>query len=205
MGFLGFTATFLGSLFSDDAPKFDYYVLALSWSPSFCERVQYDAIQCEEAGRTFVTHGLWPQYEEGWPEYCDTAARDPSRNETRAETDLFGSGDAAWYQWKKHGRCSGLEPEDYFAANRKAYEAFTIPPVLEKLTKDIRIDPGVVEEAVLEVNPQLSADQVTITCKSNMIAEVRLCLTKDLEPRRCGDDVIRDCTQSGVRMPGISH
>jgi len=33
-----------------------------------------------------------------------------------------------------------------------------------------------------------------ITCKDTRIQEARICLTKDLEPRRCGADVIRDCT-----------
>ena len=51
----------------------------------------------------------------------------------------------------------------------------------------------VVEGAFLEANPGLKPDQITVTCRDGMIQEVRLCLTKDLAPRRCGADVIRDC------------
>jgi ribonuclease T2 len=29
---------------------------------------------------------------------------------------------------------------------------------------------------------------------------VRLCLTRDLEPRVCGDDVVRDCTLEGALL-----
>ena len=35
--------------------------------------------------------------------------------------DIMGSGGSAWHQWKKHGRCSGLSPDDFFALSREAY------------------------------------------------------------------------------------
>ena len=54
--------------------QFDFYVLALSWSPSFCEasgeRGTPPRQQCGERPYSFVVHGLWPQYEKGFPEYC---------------------------------------------------------------------------------------------------------------------------------------
>ena len=52
--------------------QFDYYVLALSWSPSYCagEAGQNDQQQCAPGRRfAFVVHGLWPQYNKGWPEF----------------------------------------------------------------------------------------------------------------------------------------
>jgi ribonuclease T2 len=61
------------------APKsgvFDYFVLALSWSPTYCasDAGQNDASQCSPGRRfAFVVHGLWPQHTSGWPEYCDTS------------------------------------------------------------------------------------------------------------------------------------
>ena len=57
--------------------EFDYYVLSLSWSPSFCEEAQErgnggrSQQQCGGRPFSFVVHGLWPQYERGYPEYCD--------------------------------------------------------------------------------------------------------------------------------------
>src|SRR5215470_7016408 len=46
------------------AGQFDYYVLALSWSPSFCEIATGNARrqQCGVRPFSFVVHGLWPQY-----------------------------------------------------------------------------------------------------------------------------------------------
>src|ERR1700729_2986492 len=61
--------------------KFDYYVLSLSWSPSFCAanaerpsaRSKPDP-QCGPRPYSFVVHGLWPQYERGFPEFCQVPA-----------------------------------------------------------------------------------------------------------------------------------
>jgi ribonuclease T2 len=45
--------------------QFDYYVLSLSWSPSFCEasgeRGAPPQQQCGARAYSFVVHGLWPQ------------------------------------------------------------------------------------------------------------------------------------------------
>lgn len=190
----------------EKAGDFDYYVMALSWSPTWCalEGDRRGSPQCDaEADFGWVLHGLWPQYENGWPSYCPTNARNPSRADTRDEADLFGSSGNAWHQWNKHGRCSGLLPDDYYALAREAYGRVTRPELLRKLKDPIRVPAKVIEQAFLEDNPQLTADQITITCKSGRIQEARICLTRDLEPRRCGADVIRDCTMSDALLDPI--
>lgn len=180
----------------EPAGEFDYFVMALSWSPTWCalEGDRRGSPQCDpKADNGWVLHGLWPQYEAGWPSYCPTGARNPSRADTRDEADLFGSPGNAWHQWNKHGRCSGLTAEDYYRLSREAFGRVTRPGIFRKLEDPIRLPASVVEQAFLEENPQLTADQITITCKSGRIQEARICLTRDLEPRRCGIDVIRDC------------
>jgi ribonuclease T2 len=187
------------------AGDFDYYVMSLSWSANWCalEGDGRNDPQCDAGrGLTFVLHGLWPQYEDGWPSYCRTSARDPSRGETAAMADVFGGAGLAFYQWKKHGRCAGLSPQDYYATARKARAGIVIPDVFTQLDEQVALPASVVEDAFLEANPGLARDQITITCDGDMIQEARLCLTKDLEPRRCGVDVIRDCRlQDAVMEP----
>jgi len=182
---------------ADGAPAgvFDYYVLALSWSPSFCalEGAARDNPQCDRP-LGWVLHGLWPQFERGWPSDCPSSVRNPSRAETSAMADIMGSGGSAWHQWKKHGRCSGLSATDYFALARLAFERVQRPDVLRRLDRAVTLPAAVIEEAFLEANPDWDADMVTITCKAGRIQEARLCLTRTLEPRRCGADVVRDCT-----------
>lgn len=188
------------------AGDFDYFVLSLGWSPTWCA-LKGDARQddqCDDRhAYSFTLHGLWPQYEDGWPSYCRTTARDPSRAETAAMTDIMGSDGLAWHQWKKHGRCSGLSAADYFALARRGYGAVTIPEVFLRLDRDLRLPASVVEEAFLEANPGLEPDQITITCEGGMIQEARLCLTRDLLPRICGADVIRDCRMQDAVMEAV--
>ncbi|MCP3881313.1 MAG: ribonuclease T, partial [Sulfitobacter sp.] len=92
------------------------------------------------------------------------------------------------------GNCTGLSATGYFDLSRQAYDAVTRPAVFRKVTGDIRLPASVVEEAFLKANPTMEADGVTVTCKSGYIQEVRLCLSKTLEPVPCGRDVIKDCT-----------
>lgn len=176
----------------DRAGEFDYYVLALSWQPTWCALEGEGSDQCDRpAGWTL--HGLWPQYERGWPSDCRTTARDPSRAETAAMADIMGSGGLAWYQWRKHGRCAGLDPADYFALARRAYDGVTRPAVLRGLDEPVRLPAEVVEEAFLRDNPGLTDAGLTVTCKSGHVQEVRICLTRDLAPRDCAADIRRDC------------
>jgi len=186
------------------AGDFDYYVLALSWSPNWCA-LEGDARDAEQCGEDFgwIVHGLWPQYEDGWPAYCPTVERSPSRSVTGAQADVFGAGGAAWYQWKKHGVCSGLAADDYYALAREAYARVNRPEVLRKLDRAVRLPAKVIEDAFLQANPDWSADMVTITCKSGHIQEARICLTRSLEPRKCGEDVVRDCTMSDALLQPI--
>lgn len=184
----------IASAEGEPAGEFDYYVLSLSWSPTFCA-LEGDARgnpQCERA-LGWVLHGLWPQYETGWPSFCPTWRRAPSRADTAAMADIMGSAGSAWHQWKKHGTCTGLSSDDYFALARRAYYTIARPPVFRKLDKPVTLPAKLVEEAFLGANPDLAADMITITCKSSRIQEARICLTRDLEPRICGADVIRDC------------
>jgi Ribonuclease I len=188
----------------EQAGDFDYYVLSLSWSPTWCA-LEGDARNSPQCDQDFgwVLHGLWPQYERGWPSYCNTTAHDPSKRETAAMADIMGTSGAAWYQWKKHGRCSGLSSRDFFDLSRLAYEKITRPEVFRKLRDDVKLPASVIEEAFLRDNPDLDANEITVTCKSSRIQEVRICLTRDLEPRRCGADTIRDCTLDNALLQSI--
>lgn len=179
------------------AGVFDYYVLSLSWSPNWCA-LEGDARGSEQCAprhdHGWILHGLWPQYERGYPEYCKTSARAPSRRMTREMADVMGTSGLAWHQWKKHGTCSGLSAPIYYAVSREAYARVTRPEVFRKLDKPVRLPASVVEEAFLQSNPDLEAKGITITCKAGHIQEARICLTRDLSPRTCGADVLLDCS-----------
>lgn len=190
----------------EKAGDFDFYVLALSWSPSWCE-LEGDARRSPQCNPShdygFVLHGLWPQYESGWPSDCRSSFRDPSRGETGDMADIMGSSGSAWHQWKKHGRCSGLSAEDYFAKARQAYAMIRRPDIFRRLPKTYELPPKVIEEAFIDANENLLPDGVTVTCKAGMVQEVRICLTRDLEPRICSNETVRDCGARKILMSPI--
>lgn len=187
----------------DRAGAFDYYVLSLSWSANWCA-LEGDARNAPQCGADkdidWVLHGLWPQYERGYPVDCPSNQRPPTRTETGAMADIMGTSGLAWYQWRKHGVCAGLPPQDYFRLARQAYERVTRPEILRRLTTDVTLPAAVIEDAFLQSNPRLAADQITITCKDGHIQEARICLTRDLEFRDCGADVVRDCAMTNARF-----
>lgn len=186
--------------------EFDYYVMSLSWSPSWCAGTgdARGAQQCATGRKVdFVLHGLWPQNERGWPSNCRTQERDPSRRESAAMADMMGSGGLAWYQWQKHGRCSGLSARAYYDLSRKAFGSIELPRYFVDLEKDISISPELIEEAFIEANPTMTPDGITVTCKGDMLQEVRICLTKDLQPRDCAPDSREDCALDKVIMEKV--
>lgn len=187
----------------DRAGEFDYYVMALSWSANWCA-IEGDARsspQCDEsADFDWILHGLWPQYDTGFPAGCPTSMRPPSRSDTAAMADIMGSSGLAWHQWRKHGVCSGLTSDDYFALSRLAFEKIARPEVLRRLDRRVTLPATLIEEAFIADNPDLSADQVTITCRAGYIQEARICLTRDLEFRDCGRDVVTDCALGNAQF-----
>jgi ribonuclease T2 len=187
------------------AGAFDYYVMSLSWSPNWCA-LEGDARKSEQCDDRhdfgWTLHGLWPQHERGWPTFCRANEATPSRTMTGAMADIMGTQGLAWYQWKKHGKCSGLSAQKYYRLAREAFGSIKKPEILRKLDHTVQLPASVIEDAFLEANPTLLRDQITITCQGNYIQEARICLTKDLKLRRCGADVLRDCTlQKAIFTP----
>src|SRR5262245_33346227 len=148
--------------------QFDYYVLALSWSPSFCEAQRERATaraqdrQCGGRPFSFVVHGLWPQYERGFPSYCQVPAPRLNRAIVGSMLDLMPSPRLIFHEWDQHGTCSGLSPRAYFDDVRKARAAVKIPSEYVKLESSASVMPREVAEAFLKANPGLSPRAISV-------------------------------------------
>lgn len=190
----------------EKAGAFDYYVVALSWSPNWCE-LEGDARnspQCDAAeDHGWILHGLWPQMTQSFPSYCRSTYRMPSKSMTANMADIMGTSRLAWHQWRKHGVCSGLSPSDYYALSRAAYARINRPAVFRKLERDVKLPTAVVEDAFLKANPDMEPGGITITCKQGHIQEARICLSRDLQPVQCGRDVVHDCTMTDALFTPI--
>lgn len=188
--------------------EFDFYVLSLSWSPSFCEAASErgnsgrSQTQCERPF-SFVVHGLWPQYERGFPEYCQRPSPRLDRNIMSSMLDLMPSPGLIFNEWDKHGTCSGLVARAYFENIRKARAAVKIPEEFLQLSQPKSISPDALEAAFIKVNPGLSSSAISITCTSRRLSEVRLCMSKDLQFRACEEIDRRACRRDEVVMPPV--
>jgi ribonuclease T2 len=185
--------------------QFDFYVLSLSWSPSFCEaageRGTPPQQQCAARPYSFVVHGLWPQYEHGFPEFCQVPAPRIDRSIVSTMLDLMPAPRLIFQQWDKHGTCSGLAPTAYFETVRKARALVKIPAEFVGLKEMLTVTPDEVEEAFVNANPGLTRDAVSVTCDSRRLSEVRICVGKDFRFRACPDIDARACRRDKVVMP----
>ena len=212
---LAFTFVFLAGMASaqdrrQNAPgEFDFYVLSLSWSPSFCEAAaergnsgRRPQVQCERP-YSFVVHGLWPQYERGFPEYCQRPAPRLDRNIMTSMLDLMPAPGLIFNEWDKHGTCSGLGARAYFESVRKARAAVKIPEEFLQLSEQKTIAPADLEAAFIKVNPGLSSEAISVICSSRRLSEVRVCLSKDMQFRACDEIDRRACRRDEVVMPPV--
>ncbi|WP_065753455.1 ribonuclease T2 family protein [Bradyrhizobium paxllaeri] len=188
--------------------EFDFYVLALSWSPSFCEAAAErgnsgrSQVQCSRP-YSFVVHGLWPQYERGFPEYCQRPSPRLDRNVMTSMLDLMPAPGLIFNEWDKHGTCSGLGARAYFESVRKARAAVKIPEEFLDLSEQKTIAPGDIETAFIKINPGLSSSAISVVCSSRRLSEVRICLSKDMQFRACDEIDRRACRRDEVVMPPV--
>lgn len=191
------------------AGEFDFYVLSLSWSPSFCESATERGTgrapqqQCGERPYSFVVHGLWPQYEKGYPEYCQVPAPRLDRGIVSSMLDLMPATQLIFHEWDRHGTCSGLSARAYFDTVRKARAVVKIPEAYLEPKAPLSVTPDEVIEAFVKANPGLTTDAISIDCDSKRLREVRLCLSKELGFVGCAETKRRSCRRDHLVMPPV--
>ncbi|HET9902909.1 MAG TPA: ribonuclease T2 [Xanthobacteraceae bacterium] len=204
-GVAGFHAAAAQDARQNTPGAFDFYVLALSWSPSFCaasgERAPKQ--QCGARPYSFVVHGLWPQYEKGYPEFCQVPAPRLNRHIVASMLDLMPAPRLIFNEWDKHGTCSGLSPDAYFETVRKARAVVKIPPLYLDPQTPLTLAPDEVEEAFVAVNPGLPRDGIAVQCDRTRLREVRVCLTKALGFRSCPEIDRRACRRERISLPPV--
>lgn len=184
---------------------FDFYVLSLSWSPSWC--LENDpsgrSMQCDpDNNHGFIVHGLWPQNEQGYPEFCRTQESDRVPDALgQTLFDIMPSMGLIGHEWRKHGSCSGLSQKDYFTVLRAAREKVVIPPALQSVGSDQRTNATQIEMSLTSTNPGLRTDALAVTCASGRVDEVRICFNKDLSFRTCGEIDRAGCKVKSLELP----
>jgi ribonuclease T2 len=192
----------------DQAGDFDFYVLALSIAPSFCDLTGYRThkAQCQNPSDAdfratpLTIHGLWPNRRNtsarDQPQSCSSAALPRLSDGLFADLKRYMPGIAdhlQQHEWSRHGVCSGLDAEAYFArivALAKAANS-TIGTVMKD--KDLFGKPMAVTaliDAVAAKNADLG-DALQVDCQfarrgpeggpsRAYVGEIRVLIPKDL-------------------------
>lgn len=194
---------------SSSKHPFKHYVLALSWSSTYCllNASSMGAPQCKPDKYNFIVHGLWPQPSNKEKinqdlVFCDTS-KEVSGQIIEKTFSIMPSTRLIQHSWRKHGSCSGLSPQEYFSQIKSLYKEFNIKSLefnpddvvqinLKKLYKDIarqtNIDP----------------DHFSITCQGRLLKEVRICMDRSFKPTSCKKVLKnRGCTLKSVYIPDV--
>lgn len=186
--------------------RFDYYVLSLSWSPSYCANAgeRADPTQCRRGKPLgFIVHGLWPQYDKGWPEDCQHPAPRVPEATLTGMLDLMPGRGLVLHEWRKHGTCSGLDPDAYFDAVRSAFGKVVVPGQFRALHRPMTTSAREVENAFRVANPGLAPDMIAVGCQRGRVSEVRICMDRSLGFTSCPAVDRRACRAGTIVMPPL--
>ena len=170
------------------AGDFDYYVLALSWSPDYCASANRpEKLQCQDNRFGFVAHGLWPQYRSGhnrpvegdWPQYC-APTQPPPMEVQRKHLCRLPSSRLIACQWAKHGSCGDFGDgaagaARYLDAIATAMDRIKLPALQPGETSV-----GALTARLRQANPGLEAGQSSVLLRDGYLQEIRFCLRRDL-------------------------
>ena len=191
------------------AGKFDYFALVISWSPTFCatQDPRRHRLQCQGARPyAFVLHGLWPQYNRGWPQFCRVNNSWIPNQTIQQMLDIMPSRPLIIHEWKKHGTCSGLRPEGYYDIARTLFEKINIPERYRQPDTALLVSPAELEKHFLKSNTALRPDMISISCGSrHRLREIRICFDRNLQPRSCGQNEAqkRLCRSEKIYLPPV--
>lgn len=182
----------------DSLGEFDYFLLALSWSPDYCATSGTDDPQQCSIGRKlgFVLHGLWPQYNRGYPSDC---TREKLTDEVKSQfPGLYPSDKLYDHEWEKHGTCTGLSTTAYLTLSKYLKESVVIPAAYRSPEAPFRTTVKQLVQEFATANPGFSSNSFAVNCSSNgrYLKELRVCFSREGQPTACGMDVQKDAQKS---------
>jgi ribonuclease T2 len=173
---------------------FDFYLMNLSWSPEFCA-IHDTSPECK-AHPGFILHGLWPQNTDGtYPVFCsdEPGPADPQQN-----LDITPDLSLLKHEWAKHGTCSGLGPQRFFALEHQAFHALRVPEQISGVTQEIQMRPDQILGLFYAANPGFPQGSILLSCGHNELTAIEACFSKDLHPIACQN--VRSCRANSVRI-----
>lgn len=203
------TVSSSAEFYNPDA-DFDYYVLALSWEPAFCEtRPSKPECTSQTEARfdaaNFILHGLWPNRNNDPNHtlgYCDVPQNQIRLDEAGDWCDLPPLGLSAGvaqtldttmpgtqsclqnHEWYKHGTCTGLSADAYYDLGNQLAQKFS----QTEFNRTIAANTGRTVERGDLLNQFAaefgSSDYLSLRCDEvdgvDVLTEIQITLKKDL-------------------------
>lgn len=184
--------------------SFNYYLLSMTWSPTFCLNHKLDHEECGGKYPGFVLHGLWPLITAtNWPMNCSTAQQ--LTPEAVAFGDkIYPNKSLVIHEWEKHGTCSGMDALNYFETAEKALLSVKVPQILQDPKTSLTMSYANIIQSFTSVNPVLSPDKIVLECSHSRLTEVRVCLGKDLTSMSCNGEFKTQCPSNNIVIPAQS-
>ncbi|MGA7157949.1 MAG: ribonuclease T [Acidobacteriaceae bacterium] len=182
------------------AGQFDFYLMNLSWSPEFCS-IQGTSPECA-AHPGFILHGLWTQNDDGsYPVFC---TEQPAPSDLSQNLDITPDLSLLRHEWAKHGTCSGVGPQRFFAMEHKAYHSLKIPEQFDHIEHEMSMTPNAILDLFAQANPDFPRGSILLSCGRNHLTAIEACFSKDLHPIVCQN--LRSCRANSVKItpPGES-
>jgi len=171
----------------------DYHVLALSWSPKFCQtaRDNSDArFQCRDNRFGFVVHGLWPNTNGargkcGEPRNCASSLVSDSL--VKAHLCTMPGVQLIQGEWQKHGTCSGLSQVEYFRQIDKLWQSLKLPDLRRMAPPSGTLPVKAIRKAFADANAKtgITQESVVAELRDQDLSEIRICYDLSLKPMSC--------------------
>lgn len=184
--------------------QYDYYLLNLSWAPEFCstlhtltpaEQAAHGSTECT-APHGFVLHGLWPQNFDG--SYPGTCATRPGPAHPEQNLDMTPDLSLLNHEWAKHGTCTTLTPDAYFATARRAYTSVKIPEPFQHVTATQMLAPDTILGMFYASNPTFPQGSFALSCGHNQLTAIEACFSREGQPMACQN--IHSCRANVVKV-----
>ncbi len=209
--------------------SFDYYLLSLSVTSSFCALSAANAarVECLSLNQAafeqtpLTVHGLWPNRTGAsvnlQPHDCSDAPFKVAESLKDALERYMPAGAGLQrYEWHKHGTCSGLSSEAYFSTlvelGRHANETIGVA-LRNRHMPGERVRLSALVTAASAKDPLLGT-AIIMDCRSPrgggdaLIAEIRVTLSKDFRPvpaSSVGLGQNSGCPGGAGRVPDLSQ
>jgi ribonuclease T2 len=185
-------------------PRFDYYILSLSWAPEFCAHPSDVAAdnrrECAAGqGVGFVVHGLWPEMNVGAGQESCTPAKPVAKSVIDLMLPYMLSPGLIQHEWSAHGTCTGLTPSAYFSTVLQARAAVQLPVQITSVEQAADESPTLIDEQFAGSNSAFPKGSFRALCRDGALSEVRVCFDKELSPQRCAATA-GQCTASSITI-----